>query len=193
MAYGFSVEVQGKYALFSRPELKYEKISYDCITPCAAKGILESILWKPAINYVVDRIHVINKINFIELTKDELSHSNDCALALSDVRYVIDAHFEMTEKAGKSDCEAKFYAMIMRRLRNGQCFRSPYLGSRDFPLSFSLCQKNIRSFYSGQKCRDLGLMLYDMDYSNDGQPTPMFFRACMENGIIHLDNCDIYR
>lgn len=114
------------------------------------------------------------------------------SLLLSDVSYVIEAHFEMTEKAEKSDNPGKFKDIIMRRLKNGSCYHMPYFGCREFPANFCLCEdEKIETAYCGE--RDLGFMLYDMDYSNLENIQPMFFRAIMREGVIDLRNCEVIK
>jgi CRISPR-associated protein Cas5d len=220
MGYGFKIEVWGDYALFSRPELKVERVSYDVITPSSARAILEAVLWKPAIKYVIDKIYVLNPIKYVNIRRNEVNdklsarnvktvmassekgerlflHTGSAiaqrsSLILKDVRYVIEAHFEMTENAGPEDSPEKFYAMICRRLRNGQCFHTPYFGCREFPVNFRLYEEEeIKTAHKGTK--DLGLMLYDMDYTGEGGPMPCFFRAIMENGEISLKDCEVFR
>jgi len=219
MSYGFSVEISGAFALFSRPELNVERVSYDCISPSAARGILEAVMWKPAIKYVIDRIHVIHPIRFTNVRRNEVtavaSASNArvvmqggskplyivtkqniaqrASLLLRDVHYVVEAHFEMTEKASETDTPEKFYNMILRRLKKGQCFHTPYLGCREFPAKVSLLEGDAPpSAYQGTT-QNLGLMLYDLDYKPSGEIIPMFFRASMEDGILDLVDCEVYQ
>ncbi len=219
MSYGFSIEVKGDFALFSRPELNVERVSYDCITPSAARGILEAVMWKPAIRYVIDRIHVINPIQFTNVRRNEVSSvlsgsaaraamrggdkplylvTKQCiaqraSLLLRDVHYVVDAHFTLTDRAGETDTAEKFYNMILRRLRKGQCFHTPYLGCREFPARVSLLEGDPPpSAYAG-KVQELGLMLYDIDYLPSGERGSTYFKARMEDGIIDLTDCEVYR
>lgn len=218
MGYGFRVEAWGDFALFSRPELKVERVSYDCITPSAARGLLEAVFWKPAIRYVIDEIMVVNPIRFTNVRRNEVSEKisvRNAAAAmrgngepfylhtgsaiqqrastlLTNVRYVITAHFELTDRAGPEDSEEKFYNMILRRLRRGQNFHQPYFGTREFPakLRFVEDAEVIRSELSGRQ--ELGLMLYDMDYCPD-TITPAFFRAVLQDGRLNLRNCEVLR
>ncbi len=224
MGYGFKVMLEGDYALFSRPELKVERYSYDVITPSAARGILEAICWKPAIRFVIDKIHVLNPIKVTNIRRNEVSAKASYSLAraamngsgktlfisaaetiqqraslvLKDVCYVVEAHFEMTEQAGERDTPEKFYNMILRRIRNGQCFHQPYFGCREFPVKFSLVDdvnmgENEEFTCPSGENRDLGLMLYDMDYSDPKNIKPTYFRAVMENGTIDLRDCEVLR
>lgn len=218
MGIGVKVKVWGDYALFSRPEMKVERCSYDVMTPSAARGILEAIYWHPGMCWIIDKIYVQKPIRFTTIRRNEvkskISASNvlsvyngtkkplylstkteivqRASLLLSDVSYVIEAHFEMTEKAEKSDNPGKFKDIIMRRLKNGSCYHMPYFGCREFPANFCLCEdEKIETAYCGE--RDLGFMLYDMDYSNLENIQPMFFRAIMREGVIDLRNCEVIK
>lgn len=221
MGYGVKLEVWGEYALFSRPELRVERVSYDVITPSAARGILEAILWKPAIRYVIDAIHVLSPIKFASVRRNEVSDkimasnvrtamenpkkakplyistsesiAQRASLLLQDVHYIIEAHFEMTEKADKADSKEKFYSMLRRRIQNGQCFYQPYFGCREFPVSFALYEEERIETAYPHAVQDLGLMLYDLDYSKPEDIQPIFFRALMENGTIDLKDCEVFR
>ncbi len=220
MPYGVKMEVSGNFALFSRPELKVERYSYEVITPSAARGILEAICWKPAIKWHIDRIHVVNPIQVTNIRRNEVSQKASAhqartamnggsaplyiaspdsiqqraSLVLKDVRYVIEAHFEMTDAAGPQDTPEKFYNMVLRRLRGGQCFHQPCLGTREFPARFGLYEgEDIPSFYKGRPEKDLGLMLYDLDYSDPADIRPQFFHAVMRDGVIALKDCEVLR
>lgn len=218
MGYGITVEVWGDYALFSRPELKVERVSYDVITPSAARGLIEAIYYKPAIRWKIDKIYVCNPIKFTNIRRNEVKSKllassaksamngtgeirpiytcNDiqqrAAMVLKNVRYLICAHFEITDKAGETDTPEKHYNIMLRRLRNGQCFASPCFGCREFPANFRLfegdCQKE-----AIPESRDLGYMLYDLDYSNPRSIQPMFFRAVMKDGLIDVENCEVIK
>lgn len=202
MAYGIRLRVWGNYACFTRPEMKVERVSYDVMTPSAARGMLEAIYWKPSIRWVIDRIHVLKPIRFENIRRNELpgravvdnkmikgekppSHQfieNDrqqrASIVLRDVDYVIEAHFEFT--GSEDNNEGKHLDMFNRRARAGQCFHRPYLGCREFPANFELCDEIPESPLKGE--RDLGFMLYDIDFEND--MTALFFRAIMKDGII---------
>jgi CRISPR-associated protein Cas5d len=219
MGYGITIRISGPYALFTRPEMKVERVSYDVITPSAARGILEAFHWKPAIRWVIDKIHVLNEIQFTNIRRNEVSDkaSTDKALqimkgsnepfylsatetrqprasmVLRDVDYVIEAHFELTEKAGKEDNEEKHYNMALRRLRNGQHFHAPCLGTREFDARVELIEDGNppRSPLSG--VRDLGWMLYDMDFSNPQDIKPIFFKAVLNDGVLDLTQVRLAR
>jgi len=213
------VEVWGKYALFSRPEMKTERVSYDVMTPSAARGILDAIYYHPGLFWRIDKIRVCNPIRFSNIRRNEvaLKMSADkvkkaigkdlselyiaapqnivqrAAMVLTDVRYIIEAHFEMTNKANATDNEGKFLDIMRRRLEKGQCFHQPYFGTREFPVRFRPWDGNwsVPDELAGE--RDLGWMLYDMDYSDPQNIRPMFFRARMQDGIIDLRDCEVKR
>lgn len=220
MGIGVKVKVWGDYALFSRPELKVERYSYDVMTPSAARGILEAIYWHPGLRWNIDRIYVKNSICFTSVRRNEVkskvSASNvlqvyngadkplyintkneivqRASTILCDVCYVIEAHFEMTEKANETDNPGKFKDIMMRRLRRGECYHMPYFGCREFPAHFCLCEEEeIHTAYDDVNERDLGLMLYDMDYSNKDNIQAMFFRAVLKKGVLDLRNCEVIR
>jgi len=213
MGFGIKLEVWGDYALFTRPEMKVERVSYDVITPSASRGLIEAIYWKPAIKWIIDKIHVYNKIQFTNIRRNEVSvkisksnakalmegskkvdyidtnehRQQRAAMILKDVRYIIEAHFELTERAGKDDTVEKHYNIALRRMRTGQCYHTPYLGCREFPANFKLVEdESIKPSYLGEQ--DLGFMLYDMDFSDPENIYPVFFRAKMVNGVIDLKN-----
>lgn len=214
------LEVWGDYALFSRPELKVERVSFDIITPSAARGIMESVFWHPGLKYVVDRIYLLSKIQYANIRRNEVKSkilaskvkaamsggkANDlyintkedivqrAALVLKNPHYVIESHFEMTDKANASDNPGKFQDIIKRRIRKGQCFHTPYFGCREFPVKFRLYEfDDIPTVYDEEE-RDLGFMLYDFDYSNLDDITPMFFRAKLCKGVMDLTNCEVLK
>lgn len=218
LAYGIKVEVWGDYALFTRPEMKVERVSYDVITPSAARGLLEAIYWKPAIRWIIDRIHVCNPIEFTNIRRNEVKSKvltssvrsvmngaqealfintaqdiqQRASLVLKNVRYVIEAHFDLTTQTGETDTPEKHYNIVLRRLRNGQCFHQPCLGCREFPAHFQLFeQETVPSTHTGKT--DLGFMLFDMEFSDPEAITPMFFRAVMQDGMIDLTDCGVVR
>jgi len=211
MGYGVKLKVWGDFACFTRPEMKVERVSYDVITPSAARGILEAIHWKPAIRWVIERITVLNEIKFDSFRRNELSgrisavtvksamngrevllrqtiednRQQRATLLLRNVAYIIEAHFEMTEKAEADDSEEKHYNMFLRRARQGQCFHRPYFGCREFPVEFALLEEEVPpSHYRDLEEKDLGWILLDIDFKND--MTPLFFRAIMRHGVIEV-------
>lgn len=220
MGMGVKVRVWGDYALFSRPELKVERYSYDVMTPSAARGILEAIYWHPGMRWVIDKIYVKNPIRFTSVRRNEvkskISASNvlsvyngaqkplyisskeeivqRASMILTDVAYVIEAHFEMTEQANETDNPGKFKDIMMRRLQKGKCYHMPYFGCREFPANFALCEEEeIETAFDDIAEKDLGLMLFDMDYSDRNNITPMFFRAVLRHGVLDLRDCEVIR
>ena len=220
MGRGVRIRVWGDYALFSRPELKVERYSYDVITPSAARGILDAIYYHPGMRWIIDKIYVVKPIRFTSVRRNEIkskiSASNvlqayngaDKALYMSskqeivqrasvlltDVEYVIEAHFEMTEKANKTDNPGKFKDITMRRLKKGECYHMPYFGCREFPAHFALCEEEeIKTVYETVLEKDFGIMFYDMDYSDPENIQPMFFRAVMRHGVLDLRDCEVIR
>ena len=210
MSFGIKLRIWGDYACFSRPEMKVERVSYDVITPSAARGILEAIYWKPAIRWVVDRIHVLRPIKFDNVRRNEVKskiplpknpatiirNENPLSLViddgrnrqqrattlLRDVEYIIEAHFQLTVKAGRDDNEGKHLDIFNRRAKNGQFFHQPCLGCREFPAFFEIVNgKPTPSCYLGQT-KELGYMLLDIEFS--ANMTPLFFPAIMKDGII---------
>jgi CRISPR-associated protein Cas5d len=211
MSYGIRLHVSGDYALFTRPEMKVERVSYDMMTPSAARGILEAIHWKPAITWVIDAIHVLKPIRFQSIRRNEVGHKapaskiktamnresieglhilvdedrqQRASTLLVEVEYVIEAHFDMTAKAGKEDNPAKHFDTFTRRARKGQCFHQPCLGTREFPANFRLIDADEPFPRSIEETRDLGFMLWDIDHAGDR--SPMFFKARLENGILKV-------
>ena len=212
MGYGVRLQVSGEYACFTRPEMKAERVSYDVMTPSAARGILEAIHWKPAIRWVIDRIHVLNEIRFDSIRRNEVERKisakdvakaakgtavdlhqyasspkerqQRAALILRDVSYVIEAHFVLTDQAGPLDSVEKHYNMAVRKMSKGQCFHHPYLGCREFPAQFRLLgdDETPVSFHKGE--RDLGWMLWDLDFSSG--IAPRFFRPTLRDGVIDV-------
>ncbi len=220
MVMGVKVKVWGDFALFSRPELKVERCSYDVMTPSAARGILDAIYWHPGLKWVVDKIYVRKPIQFTSVRRNEVKSKvlassvlqaynggekplyisskeeivQRASMLLCDVEYVIDAHFEMTERANATDNPGKFKDIIMRRLRRGECFHMPYFGCREFPAHFCLWEEEkIPTAYEDVEEKDLGLMLYDLDYRNPEDIQPMFFRAVLKRGILDLRDCEVMR
>lgn len=228
---GFWLEVTGDYACFTRPEMKVERVSYDVPTPSAVRAIYEAILWKPAIQWHVKKIVVLNPIKWISVRRNELKsklssvkdyfieddRTQRAGLFLRDVRYQFLAEFEFlppnSEKRAKcarqvpewldesemvfrdnpsiprkDETEAKYAAMFERRAKKGQCFTQPYLGCREFSADFKLITEPVQldenSPLRGE--RDLGWMLYDIDFSDAKNIKPLFYRAVMRDGWINV-------
>lgn len=206
---GFCLEVSAPYACFTRPEMKVERVSYDVITPSAARGIFTAIFWKPAIRWRITKIEVLNPVKWTNIRRNEVSavasprssgimiedvRQQRAGLLLRDVRYRLHAEFDCVPP--ETD-EAKYAAMFDRRASKGQHFMQPYLGCREFSCETVRLVKDL----SGEpapidETRDLGFMLYDMDYSDPKDIKPMFFRAKMEHGVItvpHPESEEVYK
>jgi CRISPR-associated protein Cas5d len=220
MARGIALRTWGRYACFTRPEMKVERVSYDVMTPSSARGILEAIYWKPAIRWIVERIHVLAPIRFTNIRRNEVSgkvpigtvkqaiknlvtpiecfievdRQQRSAMVLKDVDYVIEASFEITEKAGKPasrdtvdpmDIEpGKHYRIFERRVEKGQCFHHPYFGTREFPANFAWVDKKQIPVSPLKGEYDLSWMLLDLDFDNGMEP--QFFHAFMRDGIVEV-------
>lgn len=206
------LEVWGDYACFTRPEMKVERVSYDVMTPSAARGLLEAVYWHPGMRYSIDRIHVCAPIRTMNLRRNEvkstisaskvrtvmeqgkgelyLATSEDiqqrAALLLRDVHYVIEAHFSMTDRAAPSDNPGKFQDILKRRIQRGQFYHQPCFGCREFPAQFKPCEKLPPCPAELKGERDLGYMLWDMDYSDPENITPCFFRAKLIDGVMDV-------
>ena len=222
MSYGIKLKTSGPYACFTRPEMKVERLSYDVMTPSAARGILEAIHWKPAIRWVVDAIHILKPVRYQSIRRNEVggkasSHKIKTAMntgsledlhilvdhdrqqraatILIDVAYVIEAHFEMTKMAGPDDNEGKHLDVFNRRARRGQCFHQPYLGTREFDARFELVEPDTPLPSAINETRELGFMLWDIDHGLEGRPS-MFFPAKLEGGVMRVPapgSADIHR
>lgn len=210
------MEVWGDYACFTRPEMKVERVSYDVPTPSAARGMVESVYYHPGLKWHVDKIYVCKPIRFTNILRNEvaskisarnvLTEANGkkrsyidrnadiqqrATTMLRDVHYVIEAHFEMTDKANPSDNPGKFQDIVKRRLRSGQAYMQPYLGCRECTAHFRLWEGG--DIPTIDETRDLGYMLYDMEYSDPENIQPMFFRAQMVHGLIDLTDCEVVK
>ncbi len=230
------LEVWGDYACFTRPEMKVERVSYDVMTPSAARAIYEAILWKPSMRWHISRIEILNPIKWISVRRNEvgkimqaptlaqLSGKSDArmgfnieeerqqraGLFLRDVHYRIYAQFELLDpdkrkhynSVASSECwaesgeqtqffrtdetEAKYAAMFERRARKGQCFHRPYLGCREFSCDFRLVDPTTTLVPPISDSRDLGFMLYDMNFDDPGNIIPLFFKAEIKNGVVQV-------
>ena len=210
------LKVWGDNACFTRPEMKVERVSYDVMTPSAARGVLEAILWKPAIQWQIEQIDVLNPIRWESVRRNEVGsqmssrtsglfiedqRQQRAGLFLREVAYVIHAHFVMTDKAGAEDNVIKFEQMFARRAEKGQCFHRPYLGCREFAAHFTLLPPDKQAPEPVNKTRELGWMLFDMVHDSkvdedhvhsctDGC-RPSFFKARMEKGTIDLRGIEV--
>lgn len=216
------LEVWGPYALFSRPELKVERVSYDVPTPSAARGLVEAIYFHPGLRWHIDKIYVLNPIRFVSVRRNEVASKisgrnvrqaaqgggqplylaapqeivQRASLLLQDVHYVIEAHFDMTDRAAPGDNPGKFQDIIKRRVRKGQFYHQPYFGCREFPVNFKLCEQIPDCPESLKGERDLGWMLWDMDYTDPENIQPMFFRAVLRDGVLDvptLESGEVHR
>ena len=212
MGFGIRLMVSGDHACFTRPEMKVERVSYEVMTPSAARGILEAIHWKPAIRWVVDAIHVLRPIRFQSIRRNEVGHKapagkiksamkrgdlEDLQLLVDEDRqqrasevlvqpaYVIAAHFQLTDKAGADDSEGKHLDIFNRRAARGQCFHQPSLGTREFAAAFELLPADAALPAAIAETRELGFMLWDVDHAAPGKPS-MFFRAKLEDGVLNV-------
>lgn len=210
------IEVWGDYACFSRPEMKVERVSYDVMTPSAARGLIEAIYWHPGMRWIIDRIHVCAPVRFTNIrrneVKDRISSNNikklmdsgtgrayiatpesiqqRAAMILRDVHYVIEAHFELTDKAAPSDNPGKFLDIMRRRLNRGQCYHAPCFGVREFPAHFQACEQIPACPDELRGTKDLGWMLLDLDYKDPENITPKFFRAVLEDGVLAVPSME---
>ena len=226
----YCLEVRGDFACFTRPEMKVERVSYDVITPSAARAVFEAILWKPAITWRVTKLEVLNPVRWVNLRRNEVgkiaSPQSDgifieddrqqrAGLFLRDVAYRIHARIDLDRdpakhrgnfphlskyrvNAGEEDLDAlphnnaaKFHEMFIRRARKGQCINQPYLGCREFACDFRLVSNLADENPPVADTRDLGWMLYDMDFANPADPKPKFFRAQMAAGVIDLTQAEV--
>ena len=228
------IEVWGDYACFSRPELKTERVSYDMMTPSAARGLVEAIYWHPGMRYHIDRIYLLkpfrfaaedeastaeytaNPIRFANIRRNEVKStllasaalkaakggeapvlytSEDiqqrAAMVLQDIHYVIECHFTMTEKAAPSDNPGKFQDILRRRLKRGQCYHQPCFGCREFPANFREWTGGEVPALKGVN-RDLGYMLYDLDYSDPENILSQFFRGKLEQGVLDCRDVEVF-
>jgi CRISPR-associated protein Cas5d len=197
--------------------MKVERVSYDIITPSAARGIIEAIYWKPAIRWVIDKIHVLNEIEFTNIRRNEVSEkvsdsearrrmngsnepfylsSNDArqqraALVLKNVDYIIEAHFELVpEKCGEGDTEEKHYNIVLRRLRKGQHFHAPCLGTREFGAKVELVEAG-EPPHKALWETGIRLMLHDLDFSDSEDIKPKFFKATLNDGVLDLKDLEV--
>lgn len=213
----FCLEVSGDYACFTRPEMKVERVSYDVMTPSAARAILEAILWKPAMRWQVRRIEVLKPVRWISVRRNEVASkaSTHAAIAamksssgtlglyieddrqqraglfLRDVAYRIHADLEVVAP-DERDSGIKFAEMFSRRAEKGQCVNQPYLGCREFAARFRLIAKpEDASPPAAEVDGDLGWMLFDLDFSDPSDPRPRFFRARVDRGVMDLAHAEV--
>jgi CRISPR-associated protein Cas5d len=212
----FCLEVSGDFACFTRPEMKVERVSYDVITPSAARSVFEAILWKPAIRWEVRRIEVLKPIKWISVRRNELKskisvsnvkeamngtredlamliedeRTQRASLLLRDVAYRLHAELLPVGDDARAN-PAKYREMFQRRAEKGQCVNQPYLGCREFAARFRLVTDPASEAPALTESRDLGWMLYDMDFAAVDDPKPCFFRADLQNGVIDLTQVQV--
>ncbi len=213
MRRGFCIEVTGDFACFTRPEMKVERVSYDVITPSAARGIYAAIFWKPAIRWRITRIDVLNPVRWASFRRNEVAaianpnssgiFIEDCrqqraGLILRDVAYRLYAEFDFIplekrpekerNRVYENESEAKYAAMFDSRASRGQCFVQPVLGCREYWCKTVRLIRNTESEARKPLAedRDLGVMLYDVDYSASKRKRPMFYRPKMKQGVIFV-------
>ena len=210
----YCLEISGDLACFTRPEMKVERVSYDVITPSAARAVFEAILWKPAIRWHVRRIEVLKPIRFINLRRNEVASvvstrnvqqamaagAGDLAiyieddrqqragLLLRDVAYRVHADMEVRSDRQDPMPPQKYHAIFERRAEHGQCVNQPYLGCREFAARVRLVTEPSKEPAPIGDSRDLGWMLHDLDFENPADPQPVFFRAQMTAGAIEVSS-----
>lgn len=216
MGYGIKILAEGEYALFSRPEMKVERVSYDVPTPSAMAGLISSVYWHPGVKYVIDKIHVLKPIKTINIRRNEVKEklsfgavkkqmsgkaddisiytkeniSQRASLLLKDVCYGVEAHFELTDEKDPDETPEKCYNILLRRLRKGQYFSAPFFGCREFPCSVKPVDEIPKSPLTEDV--DLGYMLYDLQYKKDKDggaldaAEPRFYRPHMIDGVIDV-------
>jgi CRISPR-associated protein Cas5d len=222
----FCLEVKGDYACFTRPEMKVERVSYDVITPSAARAIFEAIFWKPAIKWQIRKIEVLKPIKWVSVRRNEVGitasdrsrgifiedhRQQRAGLFLQDVAYRLHAELEFIPPPARSNAirpipeflydedekglwqkdenPGKYNAMFERRASKGQCFNQPYLGCREFSCDFRLIDDLQNEPHPVDETRDLGFMLYDLDFAKEpDNPAPAFFRPQLKNGVIEIPN-----
>ena len=216
MAQGVRLKVSGERACFTRPEMKVERVSYDVITPSAARGVLEAIHWKPAFTWRIERLTVLKPIKFETIRRNEVAsripslnvkkamkagsteglalyvdedRQQRAATILKDVEYVIEARIDLEDSANADEPIGKHLDIFNRRARKGQCFHRPCLGTREFAADFELIEGELpvpHESLMGE--RDLGWMALDIDFARGGQP--LFFKAVMRDGVIEVPPLD---
>lgn len=212
----YCLELSGSYACFTRPEMKVERVSYDVMTPSAARACFEAILWKPAILWHVRKIEVLRPIRWINLRRNEVAsvvstrnveaamkagkgelglyieddRQQRAGLFLRDVAYRVHADLEFLPARDPQTNPAKYQQMFERRAGKGQCVNQPYLGCREFAAAFRLIEHPEAESPAIGETRELGFMLHDMDFTNAVDPQPRFFRAQMVQGVVKVPSWD---
>jgi CRISPR-associated protein Cas5d len=215
--HSFVLDVRGDWACFTRPEMKVERVSYDVITPSAARAVFEAIFYKPAVRWQVRRIEVLAPVRWTNLRRNEVAsvvstrnvqqamkqgtgqialYADDdrqqrAALLLREVAYRL--HADLTVRPDRHDPEppGKFFAMFERRARKGQCVNQPYLGCREFAARWRLVDDLRSEPPPIDETRELGWMLHDMDFADPAEPQPRFFKAKMVRGVVDCDEREV--
>lgn len=212
----YCLELSGPWACFTRPEMKVERVSYDVMTPSAARACFEAVLWKPAIRWHVRKIEVLKPIRWINLRRNEVAsvvstrnveiamksgtgdlglyveddRQQRAGLFLRDVAYRVHADLEFLRERDPDASARKYQEMFERRSSKGQCVNQPYLGCREFAASFRLITDPAAEPAPIAETRDLGFMLHDLDFAKPNDPQPRFFRAKLENGVVDVPAWD---
>jgi CRISPR-associated protein Cas5d len=212
----YCLEVTGDFACFTRPEMKVERVSYDVITPSAARAAFEAILWKPALRWRIRKIEVIKPIRWISLRRNEVGavvpvgsvksamnkgtgdlalyiedeRQQRAGLFLRDVAYRLHADLDVLPDAGANNPPPKFWEMFERRVAKGQCINQPYLGCREFACGFRWVDDPSQELPPIHETRDLGWMLHDMDFADPADPKPRFFRAELKHGVLLVPDAE---
>jgi CRISPR-associated protein Cas5d len=204
----FRVRAFGPLACFTRPEMKVERVSYEVITPSAARGLLEAVLWKPAIRWRIHRVEVHQEIRFTSVKRNEVNggkaspgaaqlagtarmlpyfadedRAQRSTLALANVDYIIEASFRMTDRAGPADNVKKFEEMFARRIERGQVHHQPYFGCREFVAYVEDAPTGARPI---ALTKPLGFMLHDLEFDENGRGKPRFFSAMLRDGVVEV-------
>lgn len=206
------VKVTGDYACFTRPDLKVERMTYPCMTPSAARGVLDAILWKPEFQWYVRRIIVLNPVRFMSIKRNEIKTKQTNSpiivdevlettgkpkhrvqrnsVILRDVAYIIEASIFMKDATREMydkyvGMTEKREGMFPRRVRKGQCWRRPYLGTREFSAEFMPPEESDQPI---KETIPIGSMLFDIFYDEQGKPHPLFFEAAIHGGVL---NCEV--
>ena len=201
MPNSYCLDIKGDFACFTRPEMKVERVSYDAITPSAARSIFEAILWKPSIRWQVTRLEILNPVRWISVRRNEIGSTisersinqamnaskgelglyveeerqQRAGLFFRDVRYRIYANLIFDQEKEPDSNYGKYSKMFERRAEKGQCFNQPYLGCREFSCHFQLIDSLVKEPPPISETRTLGWMLYDLDYRDSSNPMPRFF------------------
>lgn len=213
------VKVWGDLACFSRPEMKVERVSYEVMTPSAARGVLDAILWRPEMRWNILKIEVLKPITFIALKRNELEKkitpgfvkawmedpsnfkpqeagagrddtTQRNTLALKNVAYIIEAEPLVWDASGPNKPQ-KYIAMMNRNIEKGRCFVRPCLGCREFSAFFSIPGPDDLPISDS---RELGLMLYDIAFDIKGKKhKAVFFNATMNEGVVETRARDVLK